>query len=118
MAKTIDDLYDLFERYLQNNGQNNGGGNAGVFSGGGNSRGFSSKKMDADELDKTFEKYRDKLDKVGQKKVEYNLSETEKYLKLQKEIEEREERISELYDEINDSLDRRNELLEKREDMR
>ena len=116
MAKTIDDLYDLFERYLQNNGQNNGGGNAGVFSGGGNSRGFSSKKMDADELDKTFEKYRDKLDKVGQKKVEYNLSETEKYLKLQKEIEEREERISELYDEINDSLDRRNELLEKRED--
>lgn len=116
MARTLDDLYDLFERYLQNNGQNNGGGNASVFNGGGNSRGFSSKKMDTDELDRTFEKYRDKLDKVGQQKVDHNLSETEKYLKLQKEIEEREERISELYNEINDSLDRRNELLEKRED--
>lgn len=116
MARTLDDLYDLFERYLQNNGQNNGGGNSGVFNGGGNSGGFSSKKMDTDELDRTFEKYRDKLDKVGQTKVDHNLSETEKYLKLQKEIEEREERISELYDEINDSLDRRNELLEKRED--
>lgn len=116
MARTLDDLYDLFERYLQNNGQNNGGGNSGVFNGGRNSGGFSSKKMDTDELDRTFEKYRDKLDKVGQKKVDHNLSETEKYLKLQKEIEEREERISELYDEINNSLDRRNELLEKRED--
>lgn len=116
MARTLDDLYDLFERYLQNNGQNNGGGNTGVFNGGRNSGGFSSKKMDTDELDRTFEKYRDKLDKVGQTKVDHNLSETEKYLKLQKEIEEREERISELYDEINDSLDRRNELLEKRED--
>ena len=37
MARTLDDLYDLFERYLQNNG----GGNTGVFSGGGNSRSFS-----------------------------------------------------------------------------
>ena len=92
----------------------NGGSNS-FFNGGRNTGGFSSKKMDSDELDRKFEQYRDKLDKAGQKKVEHNLSETEKYLKLQKEIEEHEERLSQLYDEINDSLDRRNELLDKQE---
>ena len=112
MARTLDDLYDLFERYLQNNG----GGNTGVFSGGGNSRSFSSKKMSSDDLDKRFEDYREKLESVGKKQIDYKLSESEKYLKIQKEIEEREERLSELYDEINDSLDRRNELLDKQED--
>lgn len=112
MARTIDDLYDLFERYLQNNG----GGNTGIFSGGGNSRSFSSKKMSSDDLDKRFEDYREKLESVGKKQIDYKLSESEKYLKIQKEIEEREERLSELYDEINDSLDRRNELLDKQED--
>lgn len=112
MARTLDDIYDLFERYLQNNG----GGNTGVFSGGGNSRSFSSKKMSSDDLDKRFEEYREKLESVGKKQIDYKLSETEKYLKIQKEIEEREERLSELYDEINDSLDRRNELLDKQED--
>ena len=112
MARTLDDLYDLFERYLQNNG----GGNTGVFSGGGNSRSFSSKKMSSDDLDKRFEDYREKLESVGKKQIDYKLSESEKYLKIQREIEEREERLSELYDEINDSLDRRNELLDKQED--
>jgi hypothetical protein len=97
-------------------GNGGNGGSNNFFNEGRNTGGFSSKKMSSDDLDKRFEKYRDKLDKVGQEKVDHNLSETEKYLKLQKEIEEREERISELYDEINDSLDRRNELLEKRED--
>ena len=58
MARTLDDLYDLFERYLQNNG----GGNTGVFSGGGNSRSFSSKKMSSDDLNKRFEDYREKAD--------------------------------------------------------
>lgn len=112
MARTLDDLYDLFERYLQNNG----GGNTGIFSGGGNSRSFSSKKMSSDDLDKRFEDYREKLESVGKKQIDYKLSESEKYLKIQREIEEREERLSELYDEINDSLDRRNELLDKQED--
>ena len=87
------------------------------FSGGGSGRGsFSSKKMSSDDLDRRFEEYREKLESVGKKQADYKLSETEKYLKFQKEIEEREERLSELYNEINDSLDRRNELLEKQED--
>lgn len=92
------------------------GGRGGAFTSTGGYISSNRNTMSQDDLDARFEKYRDRLENVGKQQSEYKLSETEKYLKLQQEIEETEERISELYDEINDNLDRRNELLEKQAD--